>query len=254
MTIPQYLSSAFLLKKAGQKYYERGERYYEQGYISSIEVYGDLISATVEGTETYQVQFWLEDRKFQHECSCPLGDDGEFCKHCVAVGLTVIEQTSDKTPDSPAKKQAEMTLQDVKNYLLEKDTNYLVDLLMRQVMIDSALRAKVFLEATNDKLPAEDRVKNLYQWIDQTIRLRKNQFLEYDQVPSYSQKVQAIVPHIDGLFSQGHAQEVVLLTEYALEVLDQALDQIEEADARFDEAVEALETLRKQAKRKSKVK
>lgn len=250
--ITQQLSPSFLLKRAGQKYYERGESYYKHGYVSSIEIYGDLISATVEGTETYQVQFLSEDGKLVHECSCPLGDDGEFCKHCVAVGLTVIEQTSGRDQDASPNKQNELTLQDVKNYLLGQEKDFLVELVMRQVMLDSALRAKLFLGAANTQMSMEDRLKNMYQWIDQTLRLRRNQFLEYDQVPFYSQKVQAVIPHLEDLFSQGYAQEVVLLTEYALGVLDQSVDQIEETDSRFNESVEALEDLRKQAKRKIK--
>jgi len=238
--IAQWIAPSFLLKLAGQKYYERGEGYYEDGCVLSTEIYGDFIDATVDGTETYKVKFWLENGEFEHECSCPLGDDGEFCKHCVAVGLTVMEQTQARDNS----KQTEMTLEDVKNYLLGRDKDFLVELVMRQTILDSALRAKLFFSAANHECSSEERLKNLYQWIDQTIRLGKKQFLEYDQVHFYSQKVQAIVPHIEDLLSQGYAKEVALLTGYALDVLDQAMDHIEQADRCLDETVEALESLR----------
>lgn len=256
--IAEYLTPSFIMKLAGQKYYERGESYYKQGLVGSVDVYGDLIGATVYGTETYEIQFRLEGGEFEHECSCPLGESGEFCKHCVAVALTVIDRLeSEKGKPKKAnisREQTELTLEDVKTYLLAKDKDFLVELLMNQVMLDQALRAKLFLNAAHHQLPPEERLKSLYQWIDQAVRLGPKQFLYYDQVPFYSQKVEAIVPHLEDLLSQGYAEEVALLAEYAQAAIAQALDRIESADVRLDNTIVALEKLEEQAKRQTKAK
>lgn len=79
---------------AGAKSYERGEGYYRQGAVRSLITHAGKLAARVEGTEDYTVVLWLENDVLRFDCSCPMGDMSEFCKHCVATALTYVEAAS----------------------------------------------------------------------------------------------------------------------------------------------------------------
>ena len=57
----------------------------------SMTEYNGMITAKVEGTHTYTVKLLLDNGEAKHSCTCPMGDEDIFCKHCVAVGLAWIE-------------------------------------------------------------------------------------------------------------------------------------------------------------------
>ena len=72
---------------AGTSTFQRGEEYFANEAVSRVRVVEEKVSARVEGSDTYQVELWNDDGDLDYECSCPQGDEGNFCKHCVAVGL-----------------------------------------------------------------------------------------------------------------------------------------------------------------------
>lgn len=91
-TLSDILDEDLLCDLAGEVYFERGVRYFEQDRVRSLAQYDEHITAEVMGTETYQVHLWLQDHELLSRCSCPLGVDELFCKHCVAVGLAWIDE------------------------------------------------------------------------------------------------------------------------------------------------------------------
>jgi uncharacterized Zn finger protein len=51
-------------------------------------------SRSFHGTERYEVELTLDGADgFGGECDCPYGLEGNFCKHLVGLGLTVIAQS-----------------------------------------------------------------------------------------------------------------------------------------------------------------
>ncbi len=68
--------------------FERGQDYAEAGLVRNLRATETGIMAKVTGTHTYRVKLTAEDGEIDHDCTCPVGMDGLFCKHCVAVGLT----------------------------------------------------------------------------------------------------------------------------------------------------------------------
>jgi uncharacterized Zn finger protein len=77
-----------LWRLAGKRSFDRGERYVDA--VSDLRDVGGGVVATVQGTEPYQVRLTWTEPGLIGDCSCPFGQDGEFCKHCVAVGLVVL--------------------------------------------------------------------------------------------------------------------------------------------------------------------
>jgi len=70
---------------AGGASFERGEIYAAEGRVRSLVMHGDALTATVRGSEDYAVRLAVKDDALAHACSCPVGADGGFCKHCVAT-------------------------------------------------------------------------------------------------------------------------------------------------------------------------
>src|ERR1700722_8715405 len=77
-----------LLQAAGPKSFERGLEYVEA--VEELELEGTEINAIVTGTYEYDVTIWRERGTLTGQCSCPWSQEGNFCKHCVAVGLAAL--------------------------------------------------------------------------------------------------------------------------------------------------------------------
>lgn len=76
--------------------YLRGYDYYENGYVNFVKATEEHVYvAEVEGTETYTVDVELDEdlNIVETLCDCPY-DIGEYCKHQVAVFLTLRDMKS----------------------------------------------------------------------------------------------------------------------------------------------------------------
>ena len=82
------LSEKSIAKMADAKSYERGLKYYKQGKVIYYEESDDEINATVLGTAEYEVVIDLDD--FTTYCDCPYAEVTDYCKHVVAVLLTMV--------------------------------------------------------------------------------------------------------------------------------------------------------------------
>lgn len=86
--LKQLLSSATLRDLAGAASFRRGEEYAANGHVVGPTVDGDRISARVLGTDEYRVGLWVASGALEYDCTCPVGRDGDFCKHLAAAGKT----------------------------------------------------------------------------------------------------------------------------------------------------------------------
>src|SRR5262249_22602734 len=86
------ITEAALRAAAGERSFERGVSYLDA--VMGLEAVGNQIMATVRGTGDYLVVLTLGEAPagagLRGECGCPYGQEGFFCKHCVAVGLAVM--------------------------------------------------------------------------------------------------------------------------------------------------------------------
>src|SRR5215210_6604209 len=116
--LEEILTYDVLLVLAGERYFERGENYYYDGRVHALVEH-------VLGTYEYRVRFRAEDDELVYSCDCPLGVDGEFCKHCVAVGLAWLKGGS--AGHGPADS---VTMDDVQAYLEAQEKDFLVGIVM----------------------------------------------------------------------------------------------------------------------------
>lgn len=68
---------------------ERGYDYYRNKRVNILSVKDEMITATVEGMDTYDVEITLSKGLIiDMECSCPYAESGSYCKHMAAVLYT----------------------------------------------------------------------------------------------------------------------------------------------------------------------
>ncbi|WP_317633462.1 SWIM zinc finger family protein [Streptomyces sp. HUAS TT20] len=76
---------------AGARSFERGLGYLDA--VSGLEVGEGSVTAVVHCTDVYEVELTLGGEEgISGWCDCPYGREANFCKHCVAVGLTVLRR------------------------------------------------------------------------------------------------------------------------------------------------------------------
>jgi hypothetical protein len=87
--------------------FSRGERYHREKRVSKLERDGSTVRATVAGLASYQVTLWVKAGRIAYLCSCPVGQEGGFCKHCVAVALTYLEEEAKRAPIADSAAESE---------------------------------------------------------------------------------------------------------------------------------------------------
>ena len=222
-------------KHAPSRAWERGYDYYQSGLVSSVKEYKGVISAKVKGQQTYTVRLPIEvDDDFDYSCTCPMGDEGEFCKHCVAVALTWINRNEKK---NSTKQSYEVTLKDIEHYLNTRDKTMLVEMLMEQVQDNEMLFRKLGFQAAQ----AISGAFNETAWM-KMIRnaFEVDDYIDYREMYQYMENISDVVDSLEDLFEKGAAKEVIGLAEYALHQAEEAVESIDDSDGQMGEVIEDL--------------
>ena len=212
-SMDEVLNHGLLLELAGGRYFERGEGYYREGRVRDLLEHEGAIAAKVVGTEEYRVRFRAEDEELDYSCDCPLGMDGEFCKHCVAVGLAWL--AGESTGDIPG---GSVTMDDVRKYLEGREKNALVGIILEQAVEDELLRERLLLRAAREVGRAPD--------LDAFRRAIDNAFDPGDfpeSYQAYARGIENTVGSLSELIGESFAAETIELAEYALRAAENAM-------------------------------
>ena len=108
-----------LRRMAGARPFERGEDYFAAGQVRALVRHEEAITAKVLGTREYRVKLWVANGDLEFSCTCPVGTDGAFCKHCVAVGLAWLGQDHEGGATSKQSAKRSVTMDDVRTHLTD---------------------------------------------------------------------------------------------------------------------------------------
>lgn len=242
-TFSDILCDDVLRKLAGERYYERGVGYFEEGRVYSLAQFDEHITAEVWGTETYQVHLWLDNDHLYSRCTCPLGVDDLFCKHCVAVGLTWIDEPPPyQVGDAPSKPGT--TMQDVRDYLARQERDDLVKLILDKAMEDSPWREHLLMKAAAQQSGGAD-INTFRRSLRNAIAI--GDFVDYWGAASYADGVQSVMDGLDDLLNQGYASDVIELCEEAMSLLDDAINAVDDSDGHLNFILDQVEELHYQA-------
>ena len=132
------------------KILERGEKYWRQGRVRQLCDHGNIVTATVSGTEDYEVEIVLMDGMFDDAyCSCPYADEGNGCKHMVAVlfALEAGEAQETEPAGQKSKEPARLSWRDALDQMEEQE---LRSLLAEIAAGDRELQERLILRATEE--------------------------------------------------------------------------------------------------------
>ena len=79
----------------GSKTFERGEECFTAKRVLRVESrQGELkgvVRPNESGRSPYIVRIWMREEGLAYECTCPIGERRQFCKHTVAIALAHLE-------------------------------------------------------------------------------------------------------------------------------------------------------------------
>ena len=250
MALSKVLTTNRVRRWAGSRSYGRGEGYFHGGHVNDLKAVKGRITATVYGTYPYRVMLWDEGDSVGYDCDCPVGQGGDFCKHCVATALAWLEKRTPagKTGKGKGKKKADkgLTMKDVHAWLLLQEKELLVDMLVEAADYDDQLSGSLMLKT------AAARGVNLVTYrkvLDQAIGI--DGFIDYHDMYEYWRGADFAINGIEELLKTGNAAEVVELSEYALRCLEGAMNNAMD-DGEMGMLQHRLEELHLNACRKAK--
>lgn len=229
----EMLNRNLLRRMADHKSFERGEDYYYNGRVRSLDKREGPVTAKVSGTRSYNVKLWDEGGEVGYSCTCPVGQSGEFCKHCVAVGLEILN-----VGGKPSKSKGNTaTMDDVKVYLTGLDKGALVDMLIERAGEDHQLSERLFMKTAKAR-PGGLDTATIRRAIDHAVN--SSEFVDYHSAYEYAMGIEDVVRTIRELLQDGHAVEVVELAEYMLASLEKAFERVDDADGAVGMAFEEI--------------
>ncbi|HEX6356526.1 hypothetical protein [Actinophytocola sp.] len=190
---------------AGEGSFRRGRDYVDA--VGELEPTALGVRACVRGTDVYEVWLGRGNDTLSGECGCPFGLEGNFCKHCVAVGLALLAEGS-PVPDT-----------DLGAYLRSLDQRELVDLLLAQAQRDPALYRQLVMRAGASGAP---QVAVLRRQLDTALRVRG--VVDGD----YAARAKDVLDTVHDLVEAGHAAEARPLARHAVELLAAAVGSVDD--------------------------
>ena len=152
----------------------RGYDYYVSGHVLDIEETDTGYTATVDGSEVYTVDIDIEDGELiDADCSCPYADDGNYCKHEVAV-LYYIENMKDE--NSQEKENSNSNLQSIIEKMREEDVRSLLFSIAKN---DSSVRKIIYYEY--DDNVSDQLIRDIGKHADKYLSFLNNERNYYDE-------------------------------------------------------------------------
>ncbi|MGI5459747.1 SWIM zinc finger family protein [Streptomyces sp. CA-249302] len=220
---------------AGARSFERGLGYLDA--VTGLEVGDTSVTAVVHGTDVYEVELALGGGAgISGWCDCPYGQEGNFCKHCVAVGLTVLRQ-AEAIPRRRAAARARAV--GLEEWLEGLSRDELVALVREQIAGDRELRRRLELRAAaahSDLGTIRERVLAL---VDPRSFARYG-YVGYADALGYARQVEEAADALRALASGKHAAQAVDLAEEAIRVLGEAYGEIDDSDGVVGQAATAV--------------
>ncbi|MEW2114693.1 hypothetical protein AB0945_05805 [Streptomyces sp. NPDC005474] len=219
------LTKANLKALAGTRSFERGLGYLDA--VSRLEVGDDWVSATVHGTERYEVELILDGPEgLTGECDCPYGAEGNFCKHLVALGLTVLAQ---KESLPRQRRAAGKRTQELDAWLSELSQGELLALVREQLGEDRQLRRRLELRAASARGDLAAVRGHIRELLDIGPFARYG-YVEYTDARAYADQARQAVSAIGALTGSGRASDAITLAREAMRLLAEALESVDDSD------------------------
>ena len=232
------LTAEAIAKLVDEKTLARGASYFERGAVTLVDVLRSEVVAEVLGTDSYDVRLYArEDGMLGHECNCPVGHDGLFCKHCVATALAWLGQGGVVAADRATHDQAEpkatkprahgrphTQAEILQTFLQTKDAHELRDLLMQASEQSKPLRDKLLLMARTSGSAGLASLKEAVRNATRT-----SGFLGWNETARYAKQLENLAEMLSERIADGD-KGLVEVIELAINKAERALLHIDDSN------------------------
>lgn len=154
---------------ADARSFERGQAYFAAGRVRRVTVDGTSVTGTVDGSSVYRVELEIRAGGLTGRCSCPYGQDGVFCKHCVATALAWLD-AGGEVGEPRIQPVADERLRE---FLCGQDPAWLAEQLLAAARADPLLRGRLEVAAGADtRVAYDDRAR---AWRERAIEVLRAQ-------------------------------------------------------------------------------
>ena len=198
------------------------------------------IDSVVRGSSNYAVS--LSDDGLDYSCDCTQGDEGTFCKHCVATALAW--RNGGSLPAKDRAKAKKVTLADAAKLLAGEDHETLVQMILDWAKGDKQLRDQLLQYAARRSGPdvAVNAALNAFK---AAVRVRG--YIGYREARGWARGVDKAIDNIAQLLRDGHAFSVIELCESALGMLPEAQNSVDDSDGWLSSMRDRLQEIHFQA-------
>jgi uncharacterized Zn finger protein len=224
-------TEADIQRVAGSRSFERGTEYVAD--VEDLEVSDSRITATVYGTHEYRITLMTSGGHLSGQCTCPHGQEGNFCKHCVATALAVLELGDDLPVQLEASQARETSLRSWLESLSHKE---LLAELLDLIAGDPELRRSFELRAATERADATAIRREVRELIEVP------GYIEYDQAWNYAHSVDKAADAIGGLIDAGAPAEAMEIAREAIALITRAFEVADDSSGMIgDSALQLLD-------------
>jgi len=227
---------------ADRRSFDRGVLYAANGRVGKRTATELCVKAKVRGSSSYQVKLSLNDGEPGFDCSCPVGMEGRFCKHAVAVALVVTDAVAD--PDQ----QAEAVI-DIRAYLAGLDHVALVELLVERAAEDEHFDARLRMSAAR-AIEGPPPISVFRHALDEAFVV--GDYVGYREMYGYATNIESVLDSLRELLDDGQAEAVIALAEHAVDRAEDAVGYVDDSDGWMSMIAEQLQELHYDACRAAK--
>ena len=228
---------------AGPRSFERGEDYARSGTVTKLRVTATSAEATVRGSAPYKVRLGVEDGEPAFSCTCPVGAEGTFCKHAVALVLVATE------PRAAQQQHDVESHVDVRAYLEGLGHERLVDLVLELAAADELALARLRLDAAT-AVSGPPPLRAFLDAIDGAFAT--DDYVSYREAYDYAERIGEVIVAVRGLLDDGEAEAVITLCEHALERAEDAIGSVDDSNGCLGGIAAELQELHLAASKKAR--
>jgi uncharacterized Zn finger protein len=241
-TLADVLTLAEVKSLADAKTFARGKAYYQEGAVSRLEQDDGAVHASVQGTYRYSIELGVgDDGELTYECDCPVGEDGIFCKHAVAVALSWLENTgeevfhSDEAEPAKPRRKRKTYEEQIRDYVATLNEDALRELLLEAVERDLTLRDKLLFAA---RAASASDLPSMKTAVRQATRISRP--LDWREASAYGDGLMSLAAMLRQRLASPHAEQVVELAELAIAGAEKSLEQIDDSGGDVMPAIQEL--------------
>jgi SWIM zinc finger len=227
------------------KTFSRGKAYFDDGAVSRLEEHDGVLRANVRGTHPYRVELGVgDDGELTYECDCPVGEEGIFCKHAVAVALSWLENTgeevvcADETEPAKPRRKRKTDEELISEYVATLDDDTVRNLLLEVVERDMTLRDKLLFAARSANASDLPSMKTA---VRQATCISRP--LDWREAGAYGDGLMSLADMLRERLAGPHAAQVVDLAELAIAGAEKSLEQIDDSGGDVMPAIKELAAL-----------